>query len=73
MKKRFETWMKDFYSDYIVSCLFNLYIIKNIEVYGELFGENKLVKSVKLLLLNTRLISPIEKYPHIIGSYGCIL
>ena len=32
-----------------------------------------LVKSVKLLPLNIKLINPIQKYPHITESYACIL
>ena len=37
------------------------------------FGEKRLVKSVKLLPLNIKLINPIQRYPHIIESYACIL
>ena len=39
----------------------------------KLFGEKRLVKSVKLLPLNIKSIIPIQKYPHIIESYACIL
>ena len=39
----------------------------------KLFGEKILVKSVKLLALNIKLIYPIQKYPHITESYACFL
>ena len=39
----------------------------------KLFGEKILVKSVKLLPLSIKSINPIQKYPHIIESYACIL
>ena len=34
----------------------------------KLFGENKLVGSVKLLLLGMKSINLIQKYPHVIES-----
>ena len=34
----------------------------------KLFGENKLVKSVNLLLLNMKSVNPIQKCPHITES-----
>ena len=39
----------------------------------KLFGEKRLVKSVKLLSLSIKSINPIQKYPHITESYACIL
>ena len=39
----------------------------------KLFGEKRLVKSVKLLNLNMKSINPMQKYPHITESYVCIL
>ena len=36
-------------------------------------GENKLVQSVNFLSANIKSINPIQKYPHIIESYDCIL
>ena len=39
----------------------------------KLFGENRLVKLVKLLPLNTKSINPIQKYPNITESYVCTL
>ena len=39
----------------------------------KLFGEKRLVKSVKLLPLRIKLINPIQKFPHITESYACIL
>ena len=39
----------------------------------KLLGEKRLKKSVKLLPLNIKSINPIQKYPHIIESYACIL
>ena len=35
--------------------------------------KNRLVKSVKVLPTSKRLINPMQKYPHIIESYACIL
>ena len=37
------------------------------------FGENRLLKSFKLLSLSIKSINPIQKYPHMIESYVCIL
>ena len=37
------------------------------------WGENKLVYSNKLLPFDMKFINPIQKYPHIIESYSCIL
>ena len=39
----------------------------------KLFGEKRLVKSVKLLPLSVKSINPIEKYPHITELHACIL
>ena len=39
----------------------------------KLFGEKRLVKSVKLSPLNIKSIIPIQKYPHITELYACIL
>ena len=39
----------------------------------KLFGEKRLVKSVKLLPLNIKLINTIQKYSHITELYACIL
>ena len=36
-------------------------------------GKKRFVYSVKLLLLNMKLINPIQKYPYIIESFACIL
>ena len=40
---------------------------------SKLFGEKRLVKSVKVLRLSIKSINPIQKYLHIIESYSCIL
>ena len=39
----------------------------------KLFGEKRLVKSVKLLPLNIKSTNPVQKYPHVTQSYACIL
>ena len=39
----------------------------------KLFGEKRLVKSVKLLPLSIKSINPIQKQSHIIESYAGIL
>ena len=39
----------------------------------KLFGEKRLVNSVKLLPLSIKSINPIQKYPHITESYDYIL
>ena len=39
----------------------------------KLFGEKRLVKSVKLSPLNIKSINPVQKYPHITELYACIL
>ena len=36
-------------------------------------GEKRFVYSVNVFPLNIKLINPIQKYPHIIESYACIL
>ena len=46
-----------------------IYII----IYLKLFGEKRFVKSVKVFPTSKNAISPVQKYPHIIESYGCIL
>ena len=38
-----------------------------------LFGEKRLVKSVKLLSISIKSINPIQTYPQITESYSCIL
>ena len=40
---------------------------------SKLFGEKRLVKSIKVLRLSIKSINPIQKYLHIIESYSCIL
>ena len=40
---------------------------------SKLFGEKRLVKSIKVLRLSMKSINPIQKYLHIIESYSCIL
>ena len=52
-------------------------VTENVEVLfylllNKLLGENKLVKSVNPLLLNIKLINPIQNYPHFIELYACI-
>ena len=39
----------------------------------KLFCEKKIRKSVKVFPASIKSINPIEKYPHIIESYPCIL
>ena len=39
----------------------------------KLFGEKRLVKSVKLLPLNIKSINPMQKHLHVTESYACIL
>ena len=39
----------------------------------KLFGEKRFVNSVKVFPANIKSIKPIQKYPHIIESYACIL
>ena len=39
----------------------------------KLFGEKKIVNSVKVFPTSIKSIKPIQKYPHIIESYACIL
>ena len=39
----------------------------------KLFGEKRLVKSVKVLLTSIESINPIRKCPHITESYACVL
>ena len=38
-----------------------------------MFGEKRLVKSVKVLLASIESINPIRKCPHITQSYACVL
>ena len=40
---------------------------------SKLFGEKRLVKSVKVLPLSIKSINPIQKYPHITESCPYIL
>ena len=39
----------------------------------KLFGEKGFVNSVKVFPASIKSINPIQKYPHIIESYACIL
>ena len=39
----------------------------------KLFGGKRFVNSVKVFPLNIKSMKPIQKYPHIIESYACIL
>ena len=49
-------------------------IIQNyIVIFLKLFGEKRFVYSIKVFLLNIKLVNPIQKHPHIIESYACIL
>ena len=41
--------------------------------FFKLFGEKRLVKSVKGLPSGIKPINPIQKYPHITESYPCFL
>ena len=42
-------------------------------MFSRLFGEKGFVYSVKVFPLSIKSINPIQKYPHIIESYACIL
>ena len=37
------------------------------------FGEKRFVYSIKVFAAGIKSINPIQKYPHIIVSYACIL
>ena len=39
----------------------------------KLFGEKRFVYSVNVFPASIKSINPIQKYPHIIESYACIL
>ena len=39
----------------------------------KIFGEKRFVWSVKVFPASIKSINPIQKYPHIIESYACIL
>ena len=39
----------------------------------KLFGAKRLIKTVKVLSASIKWINPIQKYPHIMESYACIL
>ena len=41
--------------------------------FSKLFGEKRFVNSVKVFPASIKSIKPIQKYPHIIESYACIL
>ena len=41
--------------------------------FPKLFGGKRFVYSVKVFLLNIKSINSIQKYPHIIEPYACIL
>ena len=43
------------------------------KLYHNLFDEKRFVYSVKVFPLSIKQINPIQKYPHIIQSYACIL
>ena len=49
--------------------LYYYYVI----VFLKLFGEKKFVNLVKVFPASIKLINQIQKYPHIIESYACIL
>ena len=53
--------------------LMELHSVESIELHSKRFNQKRLVKSVKLLPLNIKLINPVQKYPHITESYACIL
>ena len=44
-----------------------------LSLFLKLYGKNKLIKFVKLFPLTIKSIIPMQKLPHIIESYGCIL
>ena len=44
-----------------------------LSLFFKLFGEKRFVKSVKVFPASIKSINPIQKYPHIIESYACIL
>ena len=46
--------------------IISLFLLKSLD-------EKRFVTSVKVLPTNIKLINPIQKYPHIIESYACIL
>ena len=50
-------------------CKYSSFILSFLK---KLFGENKLVKSVSFVLLRIKSVNTIQKYPHIIESYGSI-
>ena len=39
----------------------------------KLFGEKRFINSVKVFHESSKPINPIQKYPHIMESYACIL
>ena len=41
--------------------------------FEKLFGEKRFVNLVKVFPSSIKLINPIQKYPHIIESYACII
>ena len=49
----------------------NILIILSFSLYS--LGENKFVYSKKLLPFNMKSTNSIQKHPHIIKSYACIL
>ena len=42
-------------------------------MFLKLFGEKRLVYSVKIFPSSIKSINPLQKYPHIIESCACIL
>ena len=42
-------------------------------IFVKLFRKTRFVNSVKVFPASIMSISPIQKYPHIIESYACIL
>ena len=59
------------------SILYNFMQIENIQImfyfFFKSYGEDWLIKSVKILLFIIKLVNPIQKHPNIIQSYACIL
>ena len=44
-----------------------------LKITQEYIIKKKLVKSVKVLPASIKSMNPIQKYPHIIGLFACIL
>ena len=56
---------------------FSPFVTKNFRIVSsfllKLFGEKRYVNSVIVFSGSIKPINPIQKYPHIIESYACIL